>query len=78
MSSWEYLRWKKRKATGMCSVFMANLILTYPRGFKGLKQAIKVEFKLGRYTDVSPLKSHLAVAADFLGCRTLSRIAYLR
>lgn len=22
------------------------------RGFKGLKQAIKVEFKLGRYSDV--------------------------
>lgn len=28
-------------------------MLTMYRGFKGLKQAIKLEFKLGRYSDVS-------------------------
>ena len=34
-------------------------------GFKGLKQAIKLEFKLGRYEKVGMLLFHLARKADF-------------
>lgn len=36
-----------------------TFILTAFRGFKGLKQAIKLEFKLGRYSDVSTTASRM-------------------
>jgi hypothetical protein len=57
MNSSACLRWNKIKANGagvpaagFCSQ-EADYLYCY-RGFKGLKQAIKLEFKLGRYSDV--------------------------
>ena len=43
--------WRKRRATGNCIKLpkAPNEPLTLARGFKGLKQAIKLEFKLRRY-----------------------------
>lgn len=49
------------------------------RGFKGLKQAIKLEFKLGRYSDVSPRRlSHIDMSDWFQGYRTLPGTPHLR
>lgn len=55
MNSWEYLLWNRTKETGIyiLSSEAEDWILMTFRGFKGLKQAIKLEFKLGRYSDVS-------------------------
>jgi hypothetical protein len=49
-------------------------------GFKGLKQAIKIEYRLGRYDDVRRPKEEGSVIAfnlpfadccNYLGCRAL-------
>ena len=58
------------------------MLILVTRGFKGLKQAIKLEFKLGRYSDVGvhlPVQCFSYDYADVcLGCRTLSRATHLR
>jgi hypothetical protein len=57
MNSLACLRWNKIKVNGTrisaTGLFhqVADWLLRH-RGFKGLKQAIKLEFKLGRYSDV--------------------------
>jgi hypothetical protein len=43
----------------------------YDRGFKGLKQAIKLEFKLGKYSDVRFPLTAAARYSPLLGRRTL-------
>ena len=46
-------RWRKRRATGTEEkTLQFNTRLTVGRGFKGLKQAIKLEFQLARYDKV--------------------------
>ena len=55
MSFWECQRWKIKRATGEAPSHLhsyANLQHDDVRGFKGLKQAIKLEYKLGRYDKV--------------------------
>jgi len=51
MSFWVFLLSKRRRETGVCRCpcQSTHLELTQARGFKGLKQAIKLEFKLRRY-----------------------------
>jgi hypothetical protein len=57
MNSSACLRWNRIKANGTTVAAAEPLCqvtdwVHYCRGFKGLKQAIKLEFKLGRYSDV--------------------------
>lgn len=46
-------------------------------GFKALKQAIKLEFKLGRYNDVGAIGDEMDIGKGMLmagtGCQTLHR-----
>jgi hypothetical protein len=53
---------------------VAYVLMDLTRGFKGLKQAIKLEFKLGRYDDVSLADNKvLRDISDKKGNRTLPR-----
>lgn len=49
-------------------------------GFKGLKQAIKLEYKLEEYDKVSRISDHALAGCSQvpIGSRSLSRAAYLR
>ena len=58
-----------------------RMLILVTRGFKGLKQAIKLEFKLGRYSDVGghlPKAFSYDYADVYLGCRALPRTTHLR
>lgn len=50
------------------------------RGFKGLKQAIKLEFKLGRYDKVDGVTTHFVRCSliDLIGRGTLQRASHVR
>ena len=49
------------------------------RGFKGLKQAIKLEFKLARYDSVRAISGVFRRYTNITtGCRTLQRASHLR
>lgn len=53
---WGFQRWNKTRATGAFELRdrpVLEDLLTLGRGFKALKQAIKLEYKLGRYDAVS-------------------------
>ena len=55
MNFWVYRRCRKRKVTGLShGLYDApnGILIQVHRGFKGLKQAIKLEFKLKRYDKV--------------------------
>ena len=48
-------------------------------GFKGLKQAVKLEFKLGKYDKVKiHIMSDELHAYSIVGCRTLHRASNVR
>jgi hypothetical protein len=56
-----------------------SFTLTSDRGFKGLKQAIKLEFQLKRYVQVPPTNISRGFITNLpSGCRTLPRIAHIR
>ncbi len=54
MSSWVYQLWSQRREIGRSRsrLGVRCILIIWSRGFKGLKQAIKLEFKLERYDQV--------------------------
>jgi hypothetical protein len=62
----------------MCCSPLDTAVLTDSRGFKGLKQAIKLEFKLARYDQVhSALQASKRTTDNMEGSRTLQGASHL-
>ena len=58
------------------SQLLTRKFTDYRRGFKGLKQAIKLEFKLGQYDkacSILSFHSPVIITDDILGCGALPR-----
>ena len=64
--------WSVPRTTGLA--FAVNTDIYYPRGFKGLKQATKLEYKLGKYDKVhEPATRSKPIAHWNTGYRALYR-----